>query len=195
MLLTVPLILASSSPRRKDLLTATGFSFEVLPADVNEDAVPGESVIQMVERLAILKANTVSSAHSNSLVLGSDTTVELSGRVLGKPETPNHAVEMLNQLSGRRHIVHTSLALSHRDSNRLFSCVESTEVEFAVLSEKEIQRYVDTGSPMDKAGAYGIQDEGAFFVKGVTGDFYTVMGLPLHRLYGLLKTRFPDFLA
>ena len=195
MLLTVPLILASSSPRRKDLLSATGFSFDVLPADVNEDPVPGESVIQMVERLAILKANTVSSAHPNSLVLGSDTTVELSGKVLGKPETHAHAVEMLSQLSGRRHVVHTSLALSHRTSNRLFSCVESTEVEFAVLSKKEIQRYVNTGSPMDKACAYGIQDEGAFFVKGVVGDFYTVMGLPLHRLYGLLKTGFPDVLA
>ena len=195
MKVSVPFVLASGSPRRSDLLRATGFTFSIVKTDVNEDPIDGESVLQMVERLALLKATTAADNHPNSLVLGSDTTVELDGIVLGKPETRSNAIDMLTQLSGKRHTVHTSIALVHLRSNRSISCVESTEVTFATLEKAEIERYVETGSPMDKAGGYGIQDEGAFFVQKVSGDFYTVMGLPLHRLYRLLRTHFDDLIG
>ena len=195
MQLGVPFILASGSPRRKHLLQQTGFEFTVLPADLDEKTLPGESVNEMVSRLAAEKASCVSDLHPDALVLGSDTTVEVDGTVLGKPTSKQEAIEMLCRLSGRVHKVHTGIALAHGVSKRLVTTVETTSVEFDEINSTEITRYVETGSPMDKAGSYGIQDEGAFFVKGIRGDFYTVMGLPLHRLYRLLRSDFDDLIA
>jgi septum formation protein len=194
MKLTVPFLLASASPRRSHLLASTGFTFSVLPADIDETCLPDESPSDMVKRLSAEKALTLASSHVNHLVLGADTCVVLDGSVLGKPETEQEAREMLGRLSGRTHTVHTGFALAHRETNRLTSLVESTRVEFAALSTVEIDDYVATGSPMDKAGAYGIQDGGAFFVRRIEGDFYTVMGLPLHRLYTTLRSDFSDLL-
>ncbi len=195
MKLSVPFVLASSSPRRSHLLTSVGFTFEVIPADVDESEIPDEAAASMVARLAIQKSSVVSNLRPESLILGSDTSVELDGQILGKPLTSEEAHHMLRRLSGRWHTVHTGMALSHKDSGRVSSHVESTKVEFAALSELEIERYVATGTPMDKAGAYGIQDDGgAFFVRGIEGDFYTVMGLPLHRLYTLIRSDFNDLL-
>ncbi|MDA1027908.1 MAG: Maf family protein [Bacteroidetes bacterium] len=195
MKLTVPFILASSSPRRSQLLSSVGFSFSVVPADVDETEIPEETAVSMVSRLAILKATVVSNTHPGSLVLGSDTSVEVDGQILGKPQSHQEAQAMLKKLSGRSHYVHTGIALAHKDSDRLSSLVETTVVEFAHLSVDEIEKYVASGTPMDKAGAYGIQDDGgAFFVRGIEGDFYTVMGLPLHRLYTLLRSDFGDLI-
>ena len=195
MVLSVPFVLASSSPRRKHLLKSTGFEFDVMPAEVDEIEIPGEPAAVMVSRLAIEKALAVSLLRPDCLVLGSDTSVELDGHILGKPETPEDARRMLSMLSWRTHTVHTGIALAHKNTSRLSSLVEATRVEFATISSEEIANYVASGTPMDKAGAYGIQDDGgAFFVRAIQGDFYTVMGLPLHRLYTLIRSDFQDFL-
>jgi len=195
MQLSVPFVLASASPRRSHLLKATGFTFETIPSDLDEISLSGETPSAMVERLASEKALAISRQQPDGLVLGADTCVVLDGEVLGKPGTTEEAQSMLARLSGRKHVVHTGIALAHRSSNRLSSLVETTTVEFANLSTKEIEFYVASGSPMDKAGAYGIQDDGAFFVRRIVGDFYTVMGLPLHKLYALLRSDFSDLLT
>jgi len=195
MQLSVPFVLASSSPRRQALLSKVGFSFTSVSPDLDEVQIENESAHDMVARLAVEKASLVAKDHPSSLVLGSDTCVELHGSVLGKPESAAEARHMLSQLSGQTHSVYTGIALVHLSSSRVVSHVEQTSVTFASLSAKEIEDYVNTGSPMDKAGAYGIQDDqGAFFVKSIAGDFYTVMGLPLHQLYVLLRSRFPDLI-
>lgn len=195
MKLTVPFILASSSPRRSQLLSSVGFSFSVIPADVDETEIPEENALSMVSRLSIRKATVISNTHPGSLVLGSDTSVEVDGQIIGKPRSNQEAHAMLRALSGKSHFVHTGIALAHKDSGRFSSLVETTTVEFAHLSDKEIEKYVASGTCMDKAGAYGIQDDGgAFFVRGISGDFYTVMGLPLHRLYTLLRSDFGDII-
>ena len=147
----------------------------------------------MVERLALDKARAVQHAHPDALIMGSDTTVVLDGEVLGKPEDAADAHRMLRRLSGREHEVITSLALIHPASGREVVVSETTRVRFDTLSERQIERYVAGGSPMDKAGSYGIQDDqGAFFVRTIAGDYYTVMGLPLNLFYRTAIAAFPD---
>ena len=193
MILKAPLVLASASPRRRSLLEAMGFEPVVHPADVDESVRPDESPKAMVERLALDKARAVMHAHPDALILGSDTTVVLDGDVLGKPDDEAHARRMLRRLSGREHQVITSLALVHVPTGREVVASEVTRVRFDVLSDGQIARYVEGGSPMDKAGSYGIQDDqGAFFVRGIHGDYYTVMGLPLNLFYRTAVTAFPD---
>lgn len=195
MQLSVPLILASQSPRRKKLLEQLGLSFQVIVRSTDERIPPGVEPAAIVQTLANQKANPIAVQNPDSLTLAADTIVVLHGRILGKPQSTDDAHAMLRSLSGKTHTVFTGLALQHPTSNRSFSAVESTDVTFASLSDAEIQSYVATGSPMDKAGAYGIQDDfGAVFVKQITGDYYNVVGLPLHRLYVTLRTQFPDFL-
>ncbi len=173
-----------------------GLSPMVQPADVDESVIPGESPKDMVERLALAKAGAVAEDHPDALVLGSDTTVVLDNEVLGKPESTNEAVSMLQALSGRTHQVITSLGLIHRASGREVVDSEVTEVMFDKLTNARIKRYVAGGSPMDKAGAYGIQDDqGAFFVRRISGDYYTVMGLPLNLFYRTTARAFPDLIA
>lgn len=194
--LSSPLILASQSPRRKRLLEQLGLSFEVVVSPVEEvippDAVPAE----IVQTLAVHKAEPVARTHPHALTLAADTIVVLDETILGKPETTTEAEAMLGRLSGVTHTVFTGLALSHPATGRQVKAVEATAVTFAPLSTDEIRRYVATGSPMDKAGAYGIQDDyGAVFVRRIDGDYYNVVGLPLHRLYTLLRSHFADLLA
>ena len=196
MILNVPLVLASASPRRKSLLEAMGLDPIVQPAEVDETPHPDESPTRMVERLALAKARAVSPDHPHAIVLGSDTTVVLDGRILGKPESEDEARFMLKELSGREHDVITSLALVHEVSDRHVVTSERTRVAFDTLSDRRIERYVAGGSPMDKAGSYGIQDDqGAFFVRGIHGDYYTVMGLPLNLLYRTAMATFPDLVT
>lgn len=196
MILSVPLVLASASPRRKHLLEAMGLNPVIQPADIDETEGEGEAPADMVKRLAMEKAMAVAPAHPDALVLGSDTTVVLDDVVLGKPGSEAEASAMLRQLSGRTHRVMTSLALVHAASGRAVVDVEVTEVTFDELTDPQIDRYVEGGSPMDKAGAYGIQDDqGAFFVRRIDGDYYTVMGLPLNRLYKTARTHFPDLVS
>lgn len=193
MILKAPLVLASASPRRRSLLEAMGFSPVVHPADVDETVRPHESAKAMVERLALEKAHAVMHDHPDALILGSDTTVVLDGVVLGKPDDAAEARAMLRRLSGREHQVITSLALVHVPTGRETVTSEITRVQFDALTDRQIARYVEGGSPMDKAGAYGIQDDqGAFFVRSIDGDYYTVMGLPLNLFYRTTVTTFPD---
>ena len=188
--------MASGSPRRKHLLSTFGFSYEAESADIVEERFANESAHAMVERLALEKAMFVSNRYPNALILGADTAVVLGEDILGKPPNPEAAKQMLYRLSGETHSVLTGIALIHPSTSRARSAVESTDVTIDHLSDREIEDYVGTGSTMDKAGGYGIQDDrGALFVSRIDGDFYNVMGLPLHRLYQLLKLEFSDLIS
>jgi septum formation protein len=171
-------ILASASPRRRELLTLAGIRHEVWPANIDESYKLGETPREHAERLAREKAATIDAPHA--VVVGSDTIVVVDGDVLGKPRDRAQAAEMLRRLSGRSHIVMTGVAVRWRE--RVVSAVEEVGVDFRVLDDSEIERYIDTGEPMDKAGAYGIQGYGATIVERVDGDYFAVMGLALNRL-------------
>ena len=190
------LILASRSIRRQTLLRQLSIPFSIKPADVDENYPEESEPAAVVEKLAVVKAMAISARYPNALVLGADTLVAHRGRLLGKPSDPEDAFAMLKRLSGSTHTVYTGIALLHEASQRRVHAVESTEVTFGRLSDSEIAAYVDSGSPMDKAGAYGIQDDwGAVFVEGIRGDYYTVVGLPLRRLYELLKVHYGDLFS
>ena len=194
--LNVPLVLASRSPRRSALLRRLDVPFTVHPSSVEEVWPENEPPGAAVESIALQKAKPVSLAHPEALTLGADTVVVLEGEVLGKPGSEAEAHAMLDRLSGGTHTVYTGLALLHPSSGRSITDHEATQVTFAELDDGEITRYVATGSPMDKAGAYGIQDDyGAFFVSRIDGDFYNVVGLPLHCLYRMLTEHFADLLG
>ena len=179
-------VLASASPRRRELLRLVGIDHEVRPADIDESYLPGERPDAHAERLARGKAETIAAVTGpESVTIGSDTIVVVDGDVLGKPRDREHARQMLRRLSGRSHVVMTGVAVSWRGST--LSGVEQVGVTFRALSDDEIERYIDTGEPMDKAGAYGIQGFGATIVERVDGDYFAVMGLALNRLAGLLR--------
>ncbi len=196
MKLLTDFILASQSPRRRQLLGQIGFTFRVEPSPFEETTPENGHPADIVQALALEKAEPVSRRFPSALTLGADTVVVHEGVVLGKPEDEAEAHAMLRRLSGETHTVFTGLALLHPASDRRVSACEATRVTFAALSDEEIRTYVASGAPMDKAGAYGIQgDLGAVFVARIEGDFYTVMGLPLHRLYRLLHDHFPDLVV
>lgn len=193
--LQVPFVLASQSPRRRLLLQQLGLTFTVQPHRDDEVWPDGLPPSVAVETLAIQKAAPVAALNPEALTLGADTIVVLEEEVLGKPRDATEAHAMLRRLSGATHIVYTGIALAHPASGRQVATHEATTVTFAALREEEIQAYVASGSPLDKAGAYGIQDDhGALFVRRIDGDYYTVVGLPLHRLYHTLQTEFGDLL-
>ena len=176
-------ILASQSPRRRDLLALIGVPHEVQPADIDETYLPGEEPRQHVERLARQKALRI--AEQGAVVIGSDTIVVVDGDVLGKPLDEVDATRMLRRLSGRSHVVMTAVAIAW--AGRIESDVEEVGVTFHQLSDAEIAAYIRTGEPMDKAGAYGIQGYGATIVARVDGDYFAVMGLALQLLVRLLR--------
>lgn len=178
-------ILASQSPRRRDLLTLIGIPHEVHPADVDESVYPDEAPVPHCERLARAKAESLARVHPDEVIIGSDTIVVIDGDILGKPASPAHAAQMLARLSGRTHTVFTAVAVVWR--GRTFSGVESVSVTFRDLDASRTAAYVATGEPMDKAGAYGIQGLGATNVERIDGDFFAVMGLPLGRMVDLLR--------
>lgn len=180
-----PLILASQSPRRQEILTLAGFEFSVCPADA-EWAPEGLLPYDRVRELAHSKAAQVAKNHPNSIVLGSDTMVVLGENALGKPCNERDAVDMLMSLQGRTHEVMTGVWIIETDGAgnavKEDGFTDVTTVDFWAFSEDEAAEYVATGEPMDKAGAYGIQGKGMRLVKGINGDFFTVMGLPGGRL-------------
>lgn len=184
MTLPVRVILASQSPRRRELLSLVGIPHEVVPADIDESVLAHESPASHAERLARSKAETVALREPAGVIIGSDTIVVLDGDILGKPVDAADAKGMLERLSGRTHTVLTAVAVAHR--GRTVSGVESVEVTFRPLSAQQIEAYIATGEPMDKAGAYGIQGYGAVIVERVHGDYFAVMGLALGRLVSLL---------
>lgn len=179
----VRVILASQSPRRRDLLSLVGIAHEVRPANIDESYRPGETPRQHAERLAREKAKAIEAP--DAVTIGSDTIVVVDGDVLGKPRDREEAARMLRRLSGRAHTVITAVAAEWKGT--LLSAVEEVDVTFRPLSDNDIDAYVATGEPMDKAGAYGIQGYGATIVERVDGDYFAVMGLALNRLARLLE--------
>ena len=181
------LVLASGSPRRRELLAALGWSFEVRPVDLDETAWPGEDAAAYVGRLALEKARAAMRVPANegALVLGADTVVALDGELLGKPRDEEDARRMLRQLSGRRHEVLTGVALL--DGDREWLEIARTKVDFAPLSDQEIADYVRSGEPMDKAGAYAVQGLGGLFVAAIDGSYSNVVGLPVTVVYKMLQ--------
>ena len=192
------LVLASASPRRRELLTQAGFHFTVHPAHIPEDPYPDEDPIAYVTRLARQKAEAVfaeitnasasekrASAPPQVVVLGADTTVTLDNHILGKPESPSDAARMLRLLSGRTHHVITGVALVSAQSNQV--AAEVTAVRFLTLSDQDIAAYIATGEPMDKAGAYAIQGRAARWIPRIEGDYFNVVGLPLALVTTMLE--------
>jgi len=180
----VPVVLASQSPRRRDLLTLVGIPHEVRPANIDEQYLAGEVPREHAERLARDKAATI--AAPGTVTIGSDTIVVVDGDVLGKPRDDEDAARMLRRLSGRSHVVITAVAANW--NGRMESDVEEVGVTFRPLTDADIAAYIATREPMDKAGAYGIQGYGATIVERVDGDYFAVMGLPLNRLARLLES-------
>lgn len=186
------LILASASPRRRELLAQAGFTFEVHPAHIPEDPHPNEDPISYVIRLAREKAQSVFAEFSSKgpappQVVGADTTVTLDNQILGKPENPADAARMLRLLSGRTHRVITGVALVTADATEV--AAEITAVRFLTLSDEEIAAYIATGEPMDKAGAYAIQGRAARWIPRIEGDYFNVVGLPIALVSTLLESR------
>jgi septum formation protein len=177
------LILASSSPRRAELLRAAGIDFTVRAASVDEAVEPNESPRDYVVRLSREKARAV--VRGDELALGADTTVIINGEITGKPADADEAGRMLRALSGEWHEVLTGVTLARAD--RIISAVSSTRVKFAELSEAEIKWYVSTGEPMDKAGAYAIQGHASIFVESIEGSYSNVVGLPMQLTYQLAR--------
>ncbi|MEO7683098.1 MAG: Maf family protein [Gemmatimonadaceae bacterium] len=177
-------VLASSSPRRHELLKLIGVDHEVIPAHADESHVPGEKPDAHAERLARTKSEAVATVRAESLVIGADTIVVVDQHILGKPRDLADAARMLRMLSNRSHVVMTAIAVTY--GARTVSLVEKVTVSFRDLTEDEIARYIATGEPMDKAGAYGIQGYGATIVRRIEGDYFAVMGLSLVRLVELM---------
>jgi septum formation protein len=185
------LILASSSPRRAEILRHAGIAFEIRAAGVDESHHPNEPPGDYVRRLALAKAQAVAAAeppsNNETLVLGADTVVVVGEEILGKPATHDDARRMLRSLSGRSHEVHTGLALLPPNGADSRVVEEITRVDFAALTDSEIEAYIATGEPFDKAGAYAIQGVGGRYVTRIEGCYFNVMGLPLARLWTLLR--------
>ncbi|ELV3466766.1 nucleoside triphosphate pyrophosphatase [Enterobacter asburiae] len=180
------LYLASGSPRRQELLTQLGVSFERIVTGIEEKRAEGESAQQYVSRLAREKAQAgVASVQRDLPVLGADTIVILNGEVLEKPRDADHAARMLHKMSGQTHQVMTAVALA--DRQHVLDCLVVTEVTFRVLTDDDIAAYIASGEPMDKAGAYGIQGLGGCFVRKINGSYHAVVGLPLVETYELLS--------
>jgi septum formation protein len=184
------LILASSSPRRAEVLRDAGVAFEVLATQIEEIRRPGETAQTMVVRLAEAKARAVASQAGRNerdcIVIGADTAVELDGEIFGKPRDAVHAREMLATLSGRTHQVVTGIFLLRLPDGATRSAVEGTSVTFAPINHEIIQDYVATGEPLDKAGAYAIQGRAGLYITRIDGCYFNVVGLPLARLHALL---------
>lgn len=188
---SLKLILASASPRRAEILRNAGIQFEICGTSVDESRLSNETASNYVRRLALAKA--VSAAEENrsrvgkALILGADTVVVADGEILGKPASPVDARRMLRHLSGGIHDVHTGLALLRMSGNKRSVIEEITRVHFATMTDQEIEDYLATGEPFDKAGAYAIQGVGGRYVTRIEGCYFNVMGLPLARLYLLLR--------
>lgn len=186
-MLRTPIVLASASPRRRELLASVGLTFTVDPADVDEESMSQLEPRQQAVALAELKAGHVARRYADAVVIGADTIVTVDGQALGKPEDAEDARRMLRMLSGRTHEVITGVAVVDAATGRMASDAERTLVTFRALSEEEIARYVASGEPMDKAGAYAIQGRGALLVSRIEGCYPNVVGLPLVVLLRLLR--------
>jgi septum formation protein len=183
-----PIILASASPRRAEILQKIGLPFTIRPSAIEENNLPPAPPAEYALNLARRKAHSVASDLAKGIVIGADTIVVLDKTILGKPASAAEACDMLRRLSGKTHCVYTGFAIIDRPSNREVAAVEMTEVTFRELEEEEIAAYVRSGNAMDKAGAYGIQDASAVFADRINGCFYNVVGFPITRFYVTLRS-------
>jgi septum formation protein len=191
--LNVPVLLASASPRRKQLLQMLNLSFSTASPNCDEN-ITSKIPAEIVMDLALRKNNALKDQYPEHFILSADTLVFLGTQILEKPKSTEEAFQMLKSLSGNTHSVYTGICL--RYSAKTVTTYQKTLVSFAHLSDAEINAYIATGSPMDKAGAYGIQDDyGALFIEKIEGDYFNVVGLPLQELYKTLKTEFPEIIA
>lgn len=190
--MSVPMfVLASKSPRRRELLKKIGIQAEIMRADVDESSIEDLPPEQTVIELALLKATDVAKYfRGNTYVIGADTIVCFDGEILGKPKSIDDAKRMLRLLSGKKHSVYTGYCVVHCKSGNIVSKYEKTDVYFKELSDREIDAYVKTREPMDKAGAYGIQEKGSLFVEKIDGDYFNVVGLPVCALAKLFEKEF-----
>jgi septum formation protein len=179
------IVLASASPRRAEILRTVGWPFETLPQDIDETRQPAEDAVTYVERLALGKAEAAARQRGVALVVGADTTVVIGDEILEKPRDDEDARRMLRQLSGQWHQVVTGVAVI--DSSESKVAHATTEVKFALMSADEIDWYVASGEPMDKAGAYAIQGPGSRFIEGIRGEYFNVVGLPVRLLYEMIQ--------
>ena len=187
------IILASQSARRRDILENLGIKFDIKVSSVDESMSPRLSAGENVESVSLRKASAVEAElgitpEDDVLIIASDTVVVCDGVILGKPKDKAHATEMMRMLSGRRHSVISGIAVIYR--GKRISSHEETEVEFRELTDSDVESYVSTDEPYDKAGGYGIQDKAAVFVRGICGDYLNVVGLPVFRLFRLLESEF-----
>jgi len=180
-------ILASASPRRKELLEKLGLKFRVEPGNYQEDISEGAEPHELAQKISLAKARAVAARHRNAIVIAADTFIVLGGRIMGKPHTEEEAREMLKAISGRPHSVITGFSIIDTDKNKTLSRAVETRVDIRRLTPAEIDAYVKTKEPLDKAGAYAIQGLGAVFVERIEGDCSNVIGLPLSALAGALK--------
>lgn len=183
--LSIPLILASSSPRRRELLQQLGLQFEIVSPDINEDVRENESAESYVQRLAIEKASVILAQYPQHLIISADTTVCCDGEIMGKAETLEQAVAMWSKLSGRWHDVLTGVCVTTQQQQRC--CVVSTKVQFQPLTAQQMQAYWATGEPLGKAGAYAIQGIASQFIPQIQGSYTNVVGLPLHEVVMMLQ--------
>jgi len=180
------LLLASHSPRRKELLEQAGIDLQVVPSDIDEENVSIKNPEEYVIELSYLKAEKVSRAHPDSWILGADTIVVIEDQILGKPESEDHATEMLRLLSNREHLVFTGFCIMNKQKETIIKNAVETKVYFKTLSDQEIKWYVKTKEPFDKAGGYGIQGVGAFLVRKIFGSYSNVVGLPVCEVIEIL---------
>lgn len=180
------IVLASASPRRSELMALAGISCEVLPADICEDVLHGEQPTEHVMRLSREKSQVVAGKTDGRFFIGADTVVVLDGRIMGKPVDESEAFEMLSELSGRTHEVITGFTVFDRETSSCVSQNVQTEVFFKTLTSREINGYIATGCPMDKAGAYAIQGGAVHFIRSICGSYTNVIGLPMTELYEVL---------
>jgi septum formation protein len=179
------IILASKSPRRRELLELIHIPFEIIVSDIDEEIDHRNDLVKEIEKLSYQKASAVYKDHQDALVIGSDTIVKIGNDVLGKPKTMDEARAMLKELSGNTHEVVTGVTILCNGERETFSSV--AKVSFYPLSDEEIEAYIATNEPMDKAGAYAIQGDAAKFIRSIEGDYYTIVGLPIAELYHRLK--------
>ena len=183
----LPIYLASQSPRRKKLLQQLNLSFKTFSVECEEDIKKGETPIQTVKRLSKKKLSIARAKIKNGIIITADTVVVVNGKIIGKPVNKKDAERILKQLSGKTHAVYTGFSIFNSKKNKMISGYEKTLVTFRKLEQQEIRKYIATGSPMDKAGAYGIQDDyGAVFVEKINGCYNNVVGLPLTKFYKAL---------
>jgi nucleoside triphosphate pyrophosphatase len=185
----IPIYLASKSPRRKELLKMIGIDFRTIDIELDEKIIDSHSPIKNVKRLANEKCHLALRKIKEGIVISADTIVVVDGNIIGKPKNKSDAKKILTRLSNRSHFVYTGFSLANKANDRLIIDYCKTKVFFKKLTPKEIKEYVNTGSPMDKAGAYGIQDDfGAVFVQKIIGSYYNVLGFPVSKIYDGLKS-------